>query len=67
MCGRETGTPNQLAGPDTLIQQHSPVPNPGDLECRVFFCFFFLIEKVKKVRRTILHANRPQPEEPIKM
>lgn len=26
MSGRETRTPNQLAGSDTLIQQHSPVP-----------------------------------------
>lgn len=67
MRGRETGTPNQLAGPDTLIQQPAPVPTPGiwSVGCVVFF------NRKKKggggVRRAFLHANGTQPEEPIKM
>lgn len=59
----ESGAPNQLVRPNTQIQHYSPVPRPG-VEYRLFF---FLIEKGKKVRRPILHANGPQSGEPINM
>lgn len=67
VCGRGHGDTSQLVGPDTLVQPNSPgPPTRGDLECRGFFFFFFQIEKGKEVR-SILHANGPLPEEPIKM
>lgn len=68
MCEKGYRTPNQLAGSDTPIQQHShQSPDSGDLECRAVGVFFFLIEEGKEVRGNILHANGPLPEEPIKM